>query len=63
MVGIGLLAIEKNDDALFAFAEEYMTADSIGSITKKNGDRALDRMSVERPIAVGLNPRFEQLNS
>jgi uncharacterized membrane protein (DUF2068 family) len=25
MVGIGLFAIAKNDDALFAFAEEYMT--------------------------------------
>ena len=25
MVGIGLLAIAKNDDALIAFAEEYMT--------------------------------------
>jgi hypothetical protein len=31
--------------------------------TKKNGYGAPVRMRVERSIAVGLNPHFEQLNS
>jgi hypothetical protein len=30
------------------------------AITKKNESRALDRMSGNRSIAVGLNPRFDR---